>query len=324
MAFLQAGLPPGTRRRRRRRRHSAGDTSRPLLLPSRHLSPPILPSPLLLQEFLLGLDWFRGLVLYAFRGRHRATLEAALKAPPARPRTFADLDYWVDPSARQVLQFAALHALSSHLQAEEVLAPAQLLPPVSRVLLQTEEARAGKYLEAVAAALASQIGAGLLLVDAMLLATIASATFGRPPETYLSQFGGGGSSSGGGGGRAAEKAAAARLALAWRALRDALHARQRPTVVFVRDAEQLLCSSYETHKAFWDSWCSGSSAELALEGGGGASRAPLVLLGGLSVDESAAALAGVRPQRQQQAGGAGGGVEEGGDDFEGWRPKSGK
>lgn len=61
--------------------------------------------------------------------------------------------------ARQLLQFAALAAVSTHLQSGEVLAPAQLLPQVSRVLLQTEEPQPKKYLEAIAAALAGQMQA---------------------------------------------------------------------------------------------------------------------------------------------------------------------
>lgn len=128
------------------------------------------------------------------------------------------------PQARQLLQFAALHALSTHLQADEVLAPAALLPQVSRVLLQTEEAQASKYLEAVAAALASQMNASLLMVDGMLLASLASTTFEAPPEAFLAVFSG--TAAAGASGRAALK-----LQLAWLALRDALFALERPTGV---------------------------------------------------------------------------------------------
>lgn len=191
------------------------------------------------------------------------------------------------------------------LQSDEVLAPAQLLPQVSRVLLQSEEAGAagGTYLEAVAGALASQMGADLLMVDALLLASLASATVGGPPEAYLSAFSGGGGGSGRSRGSAAQK-----LALAWLALRGALFALERPTVVFVRSAEQLLCSSFDARDAFMGAFGQDGLA-MALEGH--TSRAPLVILGGCLVNESAAALAGVRPQRQLQPGVAGGEDDEG-------------
>lgn len=80
-----------------------------------------------------------------------------------------------------------------------------------------------QYLEAVAAALASQMGAGLLAVDAMLLASLASSMFAAPPEAYLAAFSGTGGGSGGGG-KAAKK-----LALAWLALREGLFSLERPT-----------------------------------------------------------------------------------------------
>ncbi|KAL4425684.1 hypothetical protein ABPG75_009700 [Micractinium tetrahymenae] len=262
---------------------------------------------LLLQDLLLLRDGFQQLVLRAFRQQHAATVAGALRQPP--PGGFDSLDYFVDGQSRQVLQFAALHALSAHLQAEEVLAPAQLLPQVSRVLLQTEEAQGGRMLEAVAGALAAQMHAGLLLVDAMLLATLASDALGKPPEAFMGGF------SGAAGAAAAARAAPA-LRLAWRALQGALLQLERPTVVFIRSAEQLLCSSFEAHDAFLAAFGPHTALEQSLEGGA-ASRAPLVLLGGLCADESPAALAGKRPQRQPQPGyGGGGGLLGGGGEGE--------
>ena len=92
-----------------------------------------------------------------------------------------------------------------------------------------------------------------------------------------------------------------------------------PAVVFIRNPEQLLAGSYDAYDAFANTFGK-TGLEAALEGT--ASHAPLVLLGGISVNESAAALAGVRPQRQRGA--AGGGGEEGEEDEEGagdLRPK---
>ena len=122
------------------------------------------PPPPLLQDLLLSLPSFRSLVLWANRQQYAQAVEAALRRPP--PSSFDSLDYYVDSQARSTLQFAALHALSTHLAvAEEVLAPAQLLPPVSRVLLTTEEHNAGRYLEAVAGECADLV-LSYLLVDA--------------------------------------------------------------------------------------------------------------------------------------------------------------
>lgn len=88
--------------------------------------------------------------------------------------------------------------------------------------------------------------------------------------------------------------------------------------MFIRNAEQLLCSSFEAHDAFLAAF--GSPEMLSLEGE--ASRAPLVLLGGVCVSESAAALAGVRPQKQLQPGyGPGGNGEEEEDAEGGLHPK---
>lgn len=85
-------------------------------------------------------------------------------------------------------------------------------------------------------------------------------------------------------------------------------------MVYIRNVEQLLAGSYDAFDAFIDTFGK-TGLEAALEGT--ASHAPLVLLGGITVNESAAALAGVRPQRQRQAGGEG---EEAGDADDVFRP----
>lgn len=89
------------------------------------------------HDLLLSLPAFRRAALFAFGARHRAIVEGALSPPPAAPTSWEALEYWIDPQSRQLLQFVALAALSTHLAADEVLAPAQLLPQVSRALLQT-------------------------------------------------------------------------------------------------------------------------------------------------------------------------------------------
>jgi hypothetical protein len=112
-----------------------------------------------LQDVALSVPLVQAAVLWAMRAKHQEIVRRALQ-PPQPGRTFASLDYYVDAASAQTLKFAALAALSWHLQADELLAPSQLLPVVSRVLLQTEEVQANKYLEAVAAALGAQMNAG--------------------------------------------------------------------------------------------------------------------------------------------------------------------
>lgn len=67
------------------------------------------------------------------------------------------------------------------------------------------------------------------------------------------------------------------------ALPLAVYARESPTVLYLRAADRLLCSSMEAYDAFRDVW--GSPELLALEGG---SRAPLVMVAGCTLAETGA------------------------------------
>lgn len=68
-----------------------------------------------LQHIMLSSDLYRGMLLFAFAARHSAVLAQALRQPPPGGWEACG-GYFVDPAARQLLQFAALHALSTHLQ----------------------------------------------------------------------------------------------------------------------------------------------------------------------------------------------------------------
>lgn len=121
--------------------------------------PPHCP---VLQDLLLSSEAVRQATVFAHADATAAAVRAVLRRPVEGGFDAPGFSYYVDATSRQLLEFAALHALSAHLQAGEVLAPVALLPPVSRVLLQTEEPppAAKRFLESVAGALAAQMGAG--------------------------------------------------------------------------------------------------------------------------------------------------------------------
>eukprot|EP00887_Chlorella_sp_A99_P000837 scaffold5.g837.t1 len=250
----------------------------------------------LLQDLLLSLPRFRRLVLWANERQYRELVAAALRAPSEGEAE----GYYVDPQAKQTLQFAGLHALSKYLSADEVLAPAVLLPPVSRVLLTSEERHSGKLLEAM-------VGR-LLVVDQMLIASLAGLAFSRPPETFLPALGGGGGSGGRGSGAGSLQT---KLEVAWEALDDAVSQLEQPTVVLLKCVDQLLCGSWEAHDAFNE--VLGSPEMLALKGPG--PRAPVVLVGACTLCESGASVA--RTASSGGADGAPGEAEDSGADGDG-------
>lgn len=97
--------------RRRRRLPLASPERRRFARVDASSSPPPPPPP---QDLLLSVDLYRSLLLLAFASRHASVLAGVLRRPP--PGGFEACGYFVDSGARQLLQFAALHALSTHLQ----------------------------------------------------------------------------------------------------------------------------------------------------------------------------------------------------------------
>jgi hypothetical protein len=239
--------------------------------------------PALLADLLLTSPAARRALLRALRSRHARVLDQALRPPPAAPTPFAALDYHVDPAAAEVLQCAALAALAADLQAGDPLPPTQLLPSVSHVLLQAEQRGGGRYLEAVAAALAGQMRAALLPVDAALLAALLAQGLGGSLEGHLGTLAACCSAAGAG------ARAQGRARFAWEALREALRRRRGPTVVYIRSADALICSSWAAFRAFHDVFgpqdAAGAAQRRPLGG-------PLVLIGGALLGESGAAVSG--------------------------------
>ena len=270
----------------------------------------------MLQDMLLGFLPIRKLLLRSLRPHFRTVLDSAMHPASLEPIPFDSLEYYVDSSAAQTLQFSALHALSVQLQAGEFLPPTQLLPNVSHVLLQTEERRGGKYLENIAAALASQMRGTFLPVDAMLLASLLSEALGSYPETYINMLrGGNGSSTFSSGGafgnsrgrNGKSQRSESRIKLAWEALAEALSTRQAPVVVFLRSADALLCSSWENYSAFVSVFGAKSGEALTMEHEtmhvGSTAPAPIVLIAGAIISETGAALVGSNKRGQLNNGG---------------------
>lgn len=160
---------------------------------------------------------------------------------------------------------------------------------MSHVLLQSEDRRGGKHIEAVAAALASQMGAKFLPVDPMLLALLLAEGLGGGPERYINLVRGGtGSSTARSSGAGGSARSESKIRFAWQALRQGLSAGGTPTVVFLRSADSLICSSWDTYEAFMDVFGPRSQEMHALAGGTPAPMA--VLLAGVILPETGAAL----------------------------------
>ena len=144
-SFLQARR--GAAKRACTARHSPPAAPHPT---TRLRDAPSIPPPAV-QDLLLSLGWFQSLLLWVSARRVAATVRSALVEPPpadpasGRPAGLDGLPYFLDATARQTLLHAALHALSAQLAAAEPLAPAVLLPCVSRVLLLAEDSGSDRW-----------------------------------------------------------------------------------------------------------------------------------------------------------------------------------
>lgn len=111
------------------------------------------------QDSLLAVGPFRALVVWAMAPVVTdALLQAAVLPPSALPDTFDTSPYFVSGDSRQLLVHAASHALAWQPDASHARYTARL-PAVGRILLQAPGAGPGaKFQEAVASALAKEVG----------------------------------------------------------------------------------------------------------------------------------------------------------------------
>ena len=130
-----------------------------------------------LQDELLSFAIFRKAAAYGLAPRCNHIVLQAVQKPDKINNSFEDLEYYVSEDARELLMHAGLHGLVASstrgLQQSSVQ-----LPNLGRILLQTPIKNSSLYQEAVAGALAKRLNADFLVVDDVLLSSVARAAFG--------------------------------------------------------------------------------------------------------------------------------------------------
>lgn len=130
-----------------------------------------------LQDELLSFAIFRKAAAYSLAPRCNHIVLQAVQKPDKINNSFEDLDYYVSEDAEELLMHAGLHGLvassTTGLQQSSVQ-----LPNLGRILLQTPTKNSSLYQEAVAGALAKRLNADFLVVDDVLLSSVARAAFG--------------------------------------------------------------------------------------------------------------------------------------------------
>lgn len=130
-----------------------------------------------LQDELLSFSIFRKVAAYSLAPRCNHIVLEAIQAPGKINNSFEDLEYYVSEEAQELLMHAGLHGFvapsSRGLQHSSVQ-----LPNLGRILLQTPIKNSSLYQEAVAGALAKRLNADFLVIDDVLLSSVAKAAFG--------------------------------------------------------------------------------------------------------------------------------------------------
>ncbi|KAK9817579.1 hypothetical protein WJX74_001880 [Apatococcus lobatus] len=270
-----------------------------------------------LQDVILAVRPVRSFVLYALGPRCEATVLKCLASPDSNVETFEELKYYLASDAKELLLHASFHAFAWR--------PASLskyfgrLPPVGRVLLQSSSENSQKYQEAVAAALAKEVGASFLVLDSDLLTAIfkqamgSSTDLGSEPSENIDP--GGGAIlpfllsfwlSGG------------RIAFVYEVIRRACLTVKGPLLVFIKDADTAVCGNWDRYDAFVDSFGSCHAAGEPTDDLVGPVRhhsVPFMLVGGTALGDSGSHLTqGSSSQGDQDADSKMGGTPSGPDD----------
>lgn len=127
-----------------------------------------------LQDELLSFTIFRKAAAYGLAPKCQHIVLQAIQTPDKISNSFEDLDYYVSEDAQELLMHAALHAFANT-EAQQMSAQ---LPSLGRILLQIPIKNSSLYQESVAAALAKHLNADFLVVDDVLLSSVAKAAFG--------------------------------------------------------------------------------------------------------------------------------------------------
>lgn len=130
-----------------------------------------------LQDVLLSFAIFRKAAAYSLAPRCNHIVLQAVQSPDKINNTFEDLEYYVSSDAQDLLTHAGLHGLVASSTARLQQSSVQL-PNLGRILLQTPVKHSSLYQEAVAGALAKRLNADFLVVDDVLLSSVAKAAFG--------------------------------------------------------------------------------------------------------------------------------------------------
>lgn len=133
-----------------------------------------------LQDELLSFAIFRRAAAYGLAPRCKHIVLQAVQTPDKISNSFDDLEYYVSEDAQELLMHAALHGFigltassTTGLQQSSVQ-----LPNLGRILLQTQKKNSSLYQESVAGALAKRLNADFLVIDDVLLSSVARAAFG--------------------------------------------------------------------------------------------------------------------------------------------------
>lgn len=262
------------------------------------------------QELALTIRPLRRCLLHNLRPQFVKLVEEATKCPPPL-LTPEERGYYVEASDMSTLRMAALHALarSMEVNSHDPLPPTILLPTVSNILLQTDNPRGKRWLETVAEVLASQLEGTILPVDPFLLASFLHITLGgQGPEDHLHSRAGktrprtplrnsntdiDTDTDTGKDERLSRghfvSSTKLRSRLAWEALGEALAVQNKPVVVFLRQADALLCKSWDVFETFEECFGPKTGVESVLDQRQ-LPHVPIIMIGGVVLEESGPSL----------------------------------
>ncbi len=130
-----------------------------------------------LQDVLLSFAVFRKAAAYGLAPRCQHTVLHAVQSPDKISSSFEEAEYYISEDAQELLMHAALHGLVAASSPQLSHSSIQL-PNLGRILLQTATKNSALYQESVAAALAKRLKADFLVIDDILLSSVAKAGFG--------------------------------------------------------------------------------------------------------------------------------------------------
>lgn len=130
-----------------------------------------------LQDELLSFAIFRKAAAYGLAPKCKHIVLQAVQTPDQISKSFEELEYYISEDSQELLMHAALHGLIAS-STQQLPNSSVQLPNLGRILLQTPAKHSSLYQESVTAALAKRINADFLVIDDLLLSSVARAAFG--------------------------------------------------------------------------------------------------------------------------------------------------